>query len=71
MGSAAETEIRAYYKNGTADIPTQVALIEMGHPQPPTPMQLYNTTAVNCEDDELKKTYKSYQREVLLDKRQN
>ena len=46
MGSAAEAEIGALYTNGQEAIPIHTALEEMGHLQPPTPMQVDNTTAV-------------------------
>ena len=55
MNSAIETWIGASYENGAADIPMRLALTEMEHPQSPTHMQVYNTTAVNFADDELKK----------------
>ena len=45
MGSAAEAEIGAAYLNGQEGIPIRTTLIEMGHPQPPTPLQVDNTTA--------------------------
>ena len=46
MGSTAESEIGASYINGKEEIPIRTALEEMGHPQPPTLMRVYNTTAV-------------------------
>ena len=45
MGSATEAEIGAGYMNGQDDVPIRTSLIEMGHPQPPTPLQVDNTTA--------------------------
>ena len=45
MGSAAEAEISAGYINGQDSVPIRTTLIEMGHPQPPTPLQVDNTTA--------------------------
>ena len=45
MGSAAEAEIGACYLNGQDGVPIRTTLTEMGHPQPPTPIQVDNTTA--------------------------
>ena len=45
MGSAAEAEIGFSYMNGQDCIAIRQTLIEMGHPQPPTPIQVDNTTA--------------------------
>ena len=45
MGSAAEAEIGAGYLYGQDGVPIRTTLIEMGHPQPPTPLQVDNTTA--------------------------
>ena len=46
MTSAADAEIGALYINTRHDIPTRNTLQDMGHPQPPTPMQTENTTAL-------------------------
>ena len=46
MSSAAEAEIGALYINCRAAIPARHTLTEMGHPQPPTPIQTDNTTAL-------------------------
>ena len=45
MGSAAEEEIGAGYMNGQDAVPIRTTLIEIRHPQPPTPLQVDNTTA--------------------------
>ena len=45
MGSAAEAEIGATYINGQEYVPILTTLAKMGHPQPPTPMQVDNSTA--------------------------
>jgi hypothetical protein len=45
MGSAAKAEIGATYINGQEAITTRTTLEEMGHLQPPTPMQVDNSTA--------------------------
>ena len=44
MGSAAEAEIGASYMNGQDCVAIRQTLIELGHPQPPTPIQVDNTT---------------------------
>ena len=46
MSSAAEAEIGALYINSREAIPQRHLLEEMGHPQPPTPIQINNTTAL-------------------------
>jgi hypothetical protein len=43
--SASEAEIGGLFINVKAAIPIRQTLIEMGHPQPPTPMQTDNSTA--------------------------
>ena len=54
MGSAAEAEIGATYLNGQEVIPIRTTLAEMGHPQPPTPMQVDNSTAEGFANDTIK-----------------
>jgi len=46
MSSATEAELGALYINAHKAIPKQQLLHEMGHPQPPTPMQANNSTAL-------------------------
>ena len=46
MSSTAEAELGALYINIREAIPVRHALIAMGHPQPPTPMQTDNTTSL-------------------------
>jgi hypothetical protein len=46
MSSAAEAELGALYINAREAIPQRHLLIEMGHPQPPTPIQIDNSTAL-------------------------
>jgi len=46
MSSAAEAELGALYINAREAVPMRHLLIEMGHPQPPTPIQVDNTTAL-------------------------
>jgi hypothetical protein len=46
MSSAAEAELGALYINACKAAPMRNLLHEMGHPQPPTPMQSDNSTAL-------------------------
>eukprot|EP00804_Cyclotella_cryptica_P023921 CCRYP_010052-RD/>CCRYP_010052-RD protein AED:0.22 eAED:0.18 QI:0/-1/0/1/-1/0/1/0/482 len=46
MSSAAEAELGALYINAREVIPLRHLLLEMGHPQPPTPIQTDNSTAL-------------------------
>ena len=46
MASAGETEVASSYMNCKAALPLRIALEEMGHPQPPTPVVIDNTTAI-------------------------
>ena len=46
VSSAAEAELGALFINCQEDIPYRHTLVEMCHPQPPTPMQTDNTTAL-------------------------
>ena len=45
MASAAEAELGALFENAKEAVAICHALTEMGHPQPPTPMQVDNTVA--------------------------
>ena len=45
MTSAAEAELAALYITAQKLVPIRQTLIEMGWPQPPTPIQTDNTTA--------------------------
>ena len=45
MGSAAEAEVVALYLNAQEALPIWQCLIDMGHPQPATPMKTDNQTA--------------------------
>ena len=45
VASAAECEIAAAFENGQEATFMRRTLIEIGHPQPATPMQVDNTTA--------------------------
>ncbi len=46
MSSAAEAELGALYINAREVIPLRHLLLEMGHAQPPTPIQTDNSTAL-------------------------
>ena len=46
MLSAAESEIGVLFINSRQAIPARTTVEEMGHPQPPTPIQTDNTTAL-------------------------
>ena len=46
MSSAAEAELGALFINAREAVPMRHLLTEMGHPQPPTPLQVDNTTAL-------------------------
>jgi hypothetical protein len=52
--SAAEAEIGAAFVNFKEAIPIRITLEEMGHPQPPTPVTLDNTTAVGFANQKIK-----------------
>ena len=54
MGSAAEAEIRASYMNAQENLPIRTCLEEMVHLQPPTPIQVDNTTAVRFANKTIK-----------------
>ena len=41
-----ETEVAATLYNSKEALPFRVTLVEMGHPQPPTPMEAENETAI-------------------------
>jgi hypothetical protein len=45
MSSAAEAELGALFHNATEACSLRTILEEMGHPQPPTPIQTDNSTA--------------------------
>ena len=46
MSSAAKNELEALYINCREAVPARHTIIAMGHPQPPTPIQTNNTTAL-------------------------
>ena len=54
MSSEAESEYGALFLNGQAAVPIQTTLIEMHHPQPPTPIQVDNSTDVVIANKSIK-----------------
>ena len=44
--SAMENEVAATFYNAKEALSFRVTLVEMGHPQPPTPMEVENETAI-------------------------
>ena len=54
ISSAAEAEISATFLNSKDPLPIRTTLKELIHPQPPTPMQVYNTTAVGFANNTIK-----------------
>ena len=54
MASAAEAEYCALFLNGQSAVPIRTTLVEMHHPQPPTPIQVDNYTAVGISNKSIK-----------------
>ena len=54
MASAAESEVGALFVNAQDIVPIRTTLIELGHPQPPTPIQTDNSTAAGFANDTIK-----------------
>ena len=54
MSSAAVAKIGATFLNAKDALPIRTTLEELGHPQPPTPMQVDNTTAVGFANNTIK-----------------
>ncbi len=59
MSLAAEAEVGALYINCREAFPTHHTLKFMGHPQPPTPMQTDNTTALGVVNNNVIKKLKA------------
>jgi hypothetical protein len=59
MSSAAEAEVGALYINCREAIPAHHTLKFMGHPQPLTPMQMDNTTALDVVNNNVIKKLKA------------
>ena len=54
MASAAEAELGSIFVNGQDAVPIRTTLDEMNHPQPPTPIQVDNATAVGIANKTIK-----------------
>jgi hypothetical protein len=55
MSSAAKAKCGALFNNNTKDaIPLRITLEEMGHPQPPTPVNIDNSTTVGFANQTMK-----------------
>jgi hypothetical protein len=54
VSSAAEAEVAGVYHNGREACPLRICLEELGHPQPPTPIQTDNSTAAGIANDTVK-----------------
>ena len=54
VSSAAEAEVGAAFMNGQMGCPIRQTLIELGHPQPPTPIQTNNECAKGILNDTVK-----------------
>jgi hypothetical protein len=54
LSSAAEAELGALFHNGKEACPLRIALTEMGHPQPATPIATDNSTAAGIATDTVK-----------------
>ena len=71
MVSVAEVEIGGRYMNAQENLPIRTCLEEMGHSQPPTPIQVDNTIIVGFVNKIIKqKKIKINWHEDLLDTRQ-
>ena len=55
MASASEAEVAGLYMNAHEAVPMRQALIEMGHPQPATPMKTDNSTATGILNNTIKR----------------
>ena len=53
MSSAAEAELRGFFRNAKEAVHLRKILTEMGHLQPPTPMQTNNSTANGVIDNKI------------------
>jgi hypothetical protein len=54
MSSAADAETGALFENTTNAVPLRNTLKEMGHPQPPTPVQVDNSTTNGFANKQIK-----------------
>ena len=65
-----ETEVAATFYNAKEVLPFWVTFTEMGHPQPPTPMEVDNETAISFLKRTIKKKQQGHWYEILLGQRQ-
>ena len=54
MASAAESEVGGLFMNAQEAVPERKTLIELGHPQPPTPLKTDNSTSYGILDGTVK-----------------
>jgi hypothetical protein len=54
VASAAESEVGACFHNAQSGTPLRVTLTELGHTQPPTPLQIDNSTAFGIVNETIK-----------------
>jgi hypothetical protein len=54
LPSAAEAELGALFHNGKEACPFRACLTELGYPQPPTPLQIDNSTASGIANNSVK-----------------
>jgi hypothetical protein len=54
VSSAAEAKLAALFHNGKEANPIRITLQELGHEQPPTPIQTDNSTATGIANDSIK-----------------
>ena len=72
MASAAESKYNALFLNGQSVVLIQTTLTEMGRPQPPTPIQVDNATAVGISNKSIRqKMSKSMDMRFSLNPRQH
>jgi hypothetical protein len=57
LSSAAEAELASLFHNGKEACPIRIILEELGHPQPPTPLQTDNSTASGISNDTVKQKW--------------
>jgi hypothetical protein len=64
VASAAESEVGECFHNAQSGAPLRVTLTELGHTQPPTPLQTDNSTALGILNETIK-----YKRSKAMDMR--
>jgi hypothetical protein len=57
LSSAAKAELASLFHNGKEACPIRIILEELGHPQPPTPLQTDNSTASGISNDTVKQKW--------------